>query len=216
MEHLTQILHGLILHYGYAGLFVVVVLGNLGVPAALEVVLTTAGGLAGQGHLPPVGAVPGWVVAAIVALCAELIGTSILYAIGYYGGLPFVHRWGRYIRFKEHEYDRVHAYFARYGGSTVFWCRFIPFVRGVSSLPAGLSRMPKRYFLTYTALGSALFCFGLAFLGNEAGRNLDTILAALHKAAVLIVVLVVVVAVAGWLFWRARRKKAAAAGDLAA
>ena len=215
MEHLTQTLHGLIVHYGYAGLFVVVVLGNLGVPAALEVVLTTAGGLAGQGHLPAVGALPGWVVAALVALAAELVGASILYAIGFYGGLPFVHRYGRYVRFKEHEYERVHAYFARYGRSTVFWCRFIPFVRGVSSLPAGLSQMPKRYFLTYTALGSALFCFGLAFLGNEAGRNLDTILGALHKASLLAVLVVVVLCVGAFLVWRARRKKPAAT-DLAA
>ncbi|MGD0052409.1 MAG: DedA family protein [Vulcanimicrobiaceae bacterium] len=215
MEHLTQTLHDLVLHYGYAGLFLVVVLGNLGFPAALEVVLTTAGGLAGQGHLPPVGGLPGWVVAALVALVAELIGASILYGIGYYGGLPFVHRYGRYVRFKEHEYERVHAYFARYGRSTVFWCRFIPFVRGVSSLPAGLSRMPKRYFLTYTALGSALFCFALAFLGNEAGQNLDAILAALHKAALLVSLGVIVLAIAAVLVWRARRKKAAAP-DLAA
>jgi len=214
MEHLTQTLHGIILHYGYAGLFLVVVLGNLGVPAALEVVLTTAGGLAGQGHLPPVAGLPGWVFAALVALVAEMIGASILYAIGYYGGLPFVHRYGRYIRFKEHEYDRVHSYFAKYGSSTVFWCRFIPFVRGLSSLPAGLSRMPKRYFLTYTALGSAVFCFGLAFLGNEAGRNLDSILTVLHKAAVLIVLVVLVLVIAVLLFVRARRKKAAT--DLAA
>jgi membrane protein DedA with SNARE-associated domain len=215
MEHLTQTLHGLIVHYGYLGLFVVVVLGNLGVPAALEIVLTTAGALAGQGHLPSIGGLPGWVVAALVALVAELVGTSILYAIGYYGGLPFVHRYGRYVRFKEHEYERVHAYFSRYGGSTVFWCRFIPFVRGISSLPAGLSRMPKRYFLTYTALGSAVFCFGLAFLGNEAGRNLDTILASLHKASILVVLVVLVLCIGGALFWRARRKKAAAT-DLAA
>jgi membrane protein DedA with SNARE-associated domain len=119
------------------------------------------------------------------------------------------------VRFKEHEYERVHAYFARYGRSTVFWCRFIPFVRGVSSLPAGLSRMPKRYFLTYTALGSALFCFALAFLGNEAGQNLDAILAALHKAALLVSLGVIVLAIAAVLVWRARRKKAAAP-DLAA
>ena len=119
------------------------------------------------------------------------------------------------MRFKEHEYERVHAYFAKYGSSTVFWCRFIPFVRGVSSLPAGLSRMPKRYFLTYTALGSALFCFALAYLGNEAGRNLDAILAALHKGALVVSLAVVVLAVVAGLVWRARRKKAAAP-DLAA
>jgi membrane protein DedA with SNARE-associated domain len=216
MEHLSQTLHFLVVHFGYAGLFLVVVLGNLGVPAALEVVLPTAGALAAQGHLPAVGGLPGWIVAAIVATVAELVGASLFYAIGYYGGLPFVHRYGAYVRFKQHEYDRVQAYFAKYGRSTVFWCRFIPFVRGFSSLPAGLSQMPKRYFLTYTALGSTIFCFGLAFLGNLAGKNLETLIGVLHKAALAVVVLVVVAALAAIVAVRARAKKKAAAGDAAA
>jgi membrane protein DedA with SNARE-associated domain len=214
MQHLTEVLHGLVLHFGYLGLFLVVVLGNLGMPAALEIVLPTAGGLAAQGHLAAVGGVPGWIVAAVVATFAEFVGTSILYTIGYYGGVPFVHRYGRYIRVTEHEVDRVHAFFARYGRSTVFWCRFVPFVRGLSSLPAGISRMQKRYFLTYTLLGSAIFCFGLAYLGNVAGQNLDSILAVLHKASLLIAVLFVVVVVGAFLVWRANVKKRAATPNI--
>ena len=210
MEHLTQTLHDLVVHFGYAGLFVVVVLGNLGMPAALEVMVPTAGGLAAQGHLAPVGPLPGWVVVALVATFGELLGATILYTIGYYGGLPFVHRYGKYIRFNRHEYDRVHAFFERYGRPTVFWCRFVPFVRGVSSLPAGISRMQKRYFFSYTLLGSAIFCFGLAYLGNVAGNNLDAILALLHKAALAIVALVIVAIVAAAVALRARKKKARA------
>ena len=214
MEHLTQVLHDLVLRFGYLGLFLVVVLGNLGMPAALELLLPTAGGLAAQGHLAPVGPVPGWIVAAIVATSAELVGTSILYAVGYYGGLPFVRRYGKYVRVHEHEVDRIHAFYARYGRATVFWSRFIPFVRGVSSLPAGISRMQKRYFFSYTLLGSAIFCFGLAFLGNVAGQNLDAILTILHKASVLIAVAFVVVVIAAILTWRANAKKRNAARDV--
>jgi len=215
MQHLTQSLHDLVVHFGYAGLFIVVILGNLGMPAALEIVLPTAGGLAAQGHLPPVGPVPGWIAAATVATAGELVGASILYAIGYYGGLPFVHRYGKYIRFKQHEYERVHAFFQRYGRSTVFWCRFIPFVRGVSSLPAGVSRMKKRYFYSYTALGSVIFCFGLAYLGNLAGKNIDTLTASLHKASLAIVGAVVLAVVALVIVLRLRAKRSAAR-DLAA
>jgi membrane protein DedA with SNARE-associated domain len=196
------------------GLFLVVVLGNLGMPAALEIVLPTAGGLAAEGHLAAVGSVPGWIVAAVVATFAEFVGTSILYTIGYFGGVPFVHRYGRYIRITEHEVDRVHAFFARYGRSTVFWCRFVPFVRGLSSLPAGISRMQKRYFLTYTVLGSAIFCFALSYLGNVAGQNLDAILGVLHKASLLIVALFVVVVVGAIVIWRANVKKRAATPNI--
>jgi membrane protein DedA with SNARE-associated domain len=210
VEHLTQTLHDLIVHFGYAGLFLVVVLGNLGMPAALEVMVPTAGGLAAQGHLPPIGPLPAWVAVGLIATLGELTGTTIFYAIGYYGGLPFVHRYGKYIRFRQHEYDRVHAFFERYGKATVFWCRFVPFLRGFSSLPAGISRMEKRYFFPFTLLGSAIFSFGLAYLGEVAGRNLDTILPALHKAALAIVIGVVVLVIVAIVLLRARAKRAAA------
>ena len=216
MEHLTQVLHDLVVHFGYVGLFFVVLAGNMGMPAALEVMVPTAGALAAQGHLPSLGPLSGWVAVGLVATFGELTGCSIMYAIGYYGGLPFVRRYGKYIRFREHELERVHAFFERYGKATVFWCRFVPFIRGVSSLPAGISRMQKRYFFPYTLLGSAIFSFGLAYLGNVAGNNLDAILALLHKAALLIVVVVVLLAVGAFLWWRARSKKRAAPDDLAA
>jgi membrane protein DedA with SNARE-associated domain len=207
MEHLTSTLRDIIVHFGYAGLFLVVLLGNLGMPAALEVMVPTAGGLAAQGYLPAVGALPGWTVVGIVATLGELVGTSIFYAVGYYGGLPFGHRYGKYIRFREHEYDRVHAFFQRYGRTTVFWCRFVPFVRGFSSLPAGVSRMPKRYFFPFTLLGSAIFSFGLAYLGDVAGHNLDAILAVVHKTGLLMVAVVLVLILAV-VIWRVRRRTA--------
>lgn len=209
MEHLTTVLRDIIVHFGYAGLFVVVLLGNLGMPAALEVMVPSAGGLAAQGFLPALGPLPGWVVVGSVATVGELVGTSIFYAIGWYGGLPFVHRYGKYVRFREHEYERVQAFFDRFGKPTVFICRFVPFVRGFSSLPAGVTRMQKRYFFPFTLLGSAIFCFGLAYLGNVAGRNLDAILAVLHKAALGIVIGVVVLVVAAVFVIRARNKRTA-------
>jgi membrane protein DedA with SNARE-associated domain len=205
MEHLTTTLRDIIVHFGYFGLFVVVLLGNLGMPAALEVMVPTAGGLAAQGYLPAVGALPGWTIVGIVATLGELVGTTIFYTIGYYGGLPFVHRYGKYIRFREHEYQRVHNFFERYGRSTVFWCRFVPFIRGFSSLPAGVSRMQKRYFFPFTLLGSAIFSFGLAYLGDVAGHNLDAILALVHKAGLGILAALIVVAVLAVLIVRRRR-----------
>ncbi|MGA2392725.1 MAG: DedA family protein [Candidatus Lustribacter sp.] len=208
MEHLSAYFHDLVVHFGYAGLFVVTVLGNVGFPAAIELVMLSGGALAATGHLPGLGPVPGWVVVGAVGLLGELCGGSLLYAVGYYGGLPFVHRYGKYVRFREHELERVHAFYEKHGRTTVFWCRFIPFVRGLSALPPGLSRMPKRYFLTYTALGSGIFCFVLAALGDEAGRNVDAITAYIHAFALAIgagAVAVIVIAIVVWRIRRARR-----------
>jgi membrane protein DedA with SNARE-associated domain len=196
-----------VLHFGYAGLFVVMALGNIGLPMGTEIVVPTAGALAAQGHFPPLGPIPGWVIVAIVATVAEVVGGSVLYAVGYFGGLPFVHRYGKYVFFREHELERVHAFYARYGRLTVFWCRFLPFVRGIAALPAGLSRMPKRYFLSYTALGSAIFCFGLSYLGQYAGKNIDSIMTYVHESALVIVAVTVVVIVAAFIVWRVTKKR---------
>ncbi len=210
MEHLSQSFHDLVVHAGYLGLFVVMFLGNMGAPAGTEFVMPAAGALASQGHLPTIGALPAWILVGIVGTVAEVCGATALYAVGYYGGVPVLERYGKYIGFKHSAMEKVHGFYARFGTITVFWCRFIPFVRGVASFPAGISRMQKRYFISYTALGSAIFCFGLAYLGNMAGNNIDAILGALHKATLAIVIGVAVLAVAAVVVMRLRKVKAPA------
>jgi membrane protein DedA with SNARE-associated domain len=211
MGHLSNFFHELVVHFGYAGLFLVIFLGNMGLPAGTEVVIPTAGALAGSGHLPSFAFLPGWVVVGAVGTVAEVCGGLVLYTIGWYGGLPFVHRYGKYVRFREHELDRVHAFYEKHGRPMVFWCRFIPFIRGIAALPPGISRMQKRYFISYTALGSAIFCFGLAYLGDVAGHNVDAITAYVHDSGLIILAVVIVAAAIGAIWWRARRRNAAAA-----
>jgi membrane protein DedA with SNARE-associated domain len=210
MEHLSHFFHSLVIHFGYLGLFVVIFLGNMGMPIGIEVVMPAAGALAATGHLPRLGPIPGWVICGLVGTLGELCGGFVLYLIGWYGGLPFVHRYGKYVRFREHELDRVHAFYEKHGRSMVFWCRFLPFIRGLAALPPGLSHMPKRYFLTYTALGSAIFCFGLAFLGDAAGHNVDGITAYVHDFALAISIGLVVVLAIAFIAWRIRNARRAA------
>jgi membrane protein DedA with SNARE-associated domain len=202
LQHLTAFIHELIIHFGYPGLFLVMALGNMGMPAGTEVVVPTAGALAEQGHFGSAGVIPAWLLVALVATLGEIVGGSLLYAVGYYGGLPFVRRYGKYVMFREHELDRVHAFYERHGKLTVFWCRFIPFVRGVAAFPAGLSRMQKRYFVTYTAIGSVIFCFGLSYLGQVAGANIDGIIAYVHDFALIIIAGVIVLAGGAFVWWR--------------
>jgi len=205
MEHISAFFHAAVVHFGYAGLFVVMFLGNMGMPTGTEVAMPTAGALAATGHLPALGPLPGWIIVGTVGMLGEVCGGLVLYYIGWYGGLPFVQRYGKYVRFHERELERVHAFYEKHGRSMVFWCRFIPFVRGVSALPPGISRMQKRYFLTYTALGSAIFCFGLAALGEVAGHNVDAITAYVHDFAVAIVAGCFVVLAVAAVVWRMRR-----------
>ena len=190
MEHFESLILGLIHAYGYAGLFVVMVLGNLAIPVGTEVVVPVAGAAAGAGHLSS------WVLVGAVATCGEIVGGLAMYAIGYYVGEPAMHKFGRR---GEHELARAHGFYQRYGDQTVLICRFIPFIRGIASLPAGISRMPKRFFLTYHALGSAIFCFGLAFFGFAFGQHLDVIIPALRHWSLVLVAAAAVAFVAVFL-----------------
>jgi membrane protein DedA with SNARE-associated domain len=199
VENFQALVLALVHDYGYAGLFVVMILGNMAMPVGTEVVVPIAGAAAGAGHLSS------WVVVGAVATLGEIVGGLLLYTLGYYAGEPIVHRFGRRA---EHELERIHAYYERHGRKTVFLCRFIPFVRGIASLPPGISRMPKRYFLVYHTLGSAIFCFGLAFLGFSLGKHFTTLLPVIRRFS-LILILIAVAAIAA-LLWTRRRNSAQA------
>ncbi|GAC1446907.1 MAG: DedA family protein [Vulcanimicrobiaceae bacterium] len=187
MEHVSRFFLDLVDHLGYVGVFVVMVLGNMGLPVGTEIVMPAAGALSVTRHLMT------WQGAAAVGTLGELVGGSALYLIGYAGGRPFVARYGRYLKLSEKKLDQFHEFYERHGNIVVFVCRFLPFVRGIAALPAGVSQMPKRYFLTYTALGSAIFCFGLAYLGSLLGRHFDDITPQIHKFSLVIVIALVVV-----------------------
>jgi membrane protein DedA with SNARE-associated domain len=167
-------LHHFVLHLveraGYAGLLLVMIAGNLALPVGTEIILPVVGVLVATGHLPSL-----WLTV-LIAVIGELIGGSLLFAIGKYGGPPFVRHFGRFVHLREHEMERVHGFYQRFGSKTVFLSRFIPVIRGIAALPAGLSDMPWPAFLLYTAAGSAIFCSVLIALGSRLGRHLHDVL----------------------------------------
>ena len=114
--------------------------------------------------------------------------------------------WGKYVGLSLHKLDIAHGFYERYGTKTVFICRFIPIIRGVASLPAGISQMRKRYFFAYTAAGSAFFCLGLAALGNALGNHLNEALPWIHLIGYTVLALAVV-AIAVYLILRKRRAR---------
>ena len=186
LEHLHHVLINFIDKAGVVGLVSVMILGNLAIPVGTEIVLPAAGVLSATGHLPNL------LLTGLVAIIGELIGGSILFAIGKYAGPPFVHRFGRFVHLRDHELERVHAFYARFGAKTVFLSRFIPVVRGIAALPAGVSDMAWSKFLMYTAAGSAIFCYALIFLGTRLGNHLDMVAPLLSRAAIVVPVVVIV------------------------
>lgn len=200
MEHLQQAIIGLIDHYGYVGLFIALALGNFGVPIGSEIVLPVAGALTATGHLNSL-----WLTV-VVALAGELGGGSIGYAIGRYGGVPVIERYGKYIHFTHARLVRVHRFFERWGTFAVFICRFLPFVRSISAIPAGIAEMNLRLFYLWTFLGSLIFCTFLIMLGNALGTHLAEVLPLLHRGGYFVLGVAFVAAVAAVVVVRVRAR----------
>ncbi|MDQ6932261.1 MAG: DedA family protein [Candidatus Eremiobacteraeota bacterium] len=186
MERLSAFFITLVDHVGYAGLFVVMALGNIGAPVGTEFVIPAAGALVATGHLSNL-----WLVI-VVAVLGELAGASAAYAVGRFGGRPFVHRYGHYVMFHEREMAKVESFFQRYGSFAILLCRFIPVLRGICSIPAGISRMPLLPFYVFTAAGSFVFCLLLALLGHKLGQHLDDLAPLFHRFSLSIVALLLV------------------------
>jgi len=154
---------------GATGVGLLVALENLFPPIPSEVILGLAGYLASQGRLT----LPAVIVA---ATAGSLLGALILYglgtAIGEHRLVAIVDR----VRFvSTADLHRANAWFDRHGGLAVLLGRFIPVVRSLISIPAGLRRMPLGRFCVYTTLGSATWNTTFAVLGYALGERWQNI-----------------------------------------
>jgi membrane protein DedA with SNARE-associated domain len=190
MHALTQFFIDLLHHAGYGGLFAAMTLANIGAPVGSEIVLPGAGLLAAQGYLSSV-----WLAIA-VAVVAELTGQTASYAIGRFGGRPFIARFGKYMRFHEKELDRVHGFFERYGRFAIFICRFVPVIRGIVGIAAGIAEMPLLAFYLWTFLGSTLFCGGLIWAGYALREHSAAVLGPIGKYTLIAAAVVVLAVIA--------------------
>ncbi|MBV9699717.1 MAG: DedA family protein [Candidatus Eremiobacteraeota bacterium] len=202
MEHLQHAVVALIDHYGYIGLFVGLALGNLGAPVGTEIVLPVAGALTATGHLPSL-----WLTI-VVALAGELGGGSVGYAIGRFGGVPIIERYGRYVHVTHDRLAVVHRFFERWGSFAIFVCRFLPVLRGIAAIPAGIAEMNLALFYLWTFLGSLIFCTGLILLGNALGNHLSAVLPLVHRGVYVALGAVVVAAIAALVVRKLRARPA--------
>ena len=113
-------------------------------PAPSELILPYAGFLVSDpSQIEPLTGQPWnfWIVV-IVATIGNTLGSLVAYAIGAYGGRPFLERYGKYLLIRPHEIELADSFFARHGAATVFIGRLLPIVRTFISFPAGVARMP--------------------------------------------------------------------------
>jgi membrane protein DedA with SNARE-associated domain len=152
---------------GYVGIVLLMAIESACIPLPSEIIMPFSGYLVSTGRFEL------WLVATAGALGCN-VGSTIAYAVGYWGGRPLVEKWGGYVLMSRRDLALVDRFFARFGGITVFVCRLLPVVRTFIALPAGIARMPQAKFQIYTFLGSWPWCFALAYIGAKLGERWDS------------------------------------------
>jgi membrane protein DedA with SNARE-associated domain len=202
---------------GYLGVLVAMTIESAMVPLPSELILPYAGFLVSDpSQLEPLTHGPWafWVVV-VAATAGNTLGSLIAYAIGAYGGRPFLERYGRYLLIRPHEIDLADRFFADHGAATVFIGRLLPIVRTFISFPAGVARMPLGRFVVYSTVGALIWSTILLWAGTMLGENWQDIRHALQPFDLLIAVGVVALVVL-FVWWRlgmpGRRRDTGAAG----
>ncbi len=146
-------------------------LGYLGIALGLmieiipsEIVLGYGGYMIAQGHLNFLGAV-------IAGTIGGTIAQLFLYWAGYYGGRPFLEKYGKYVLIKKSHIDVAESWFQKYGAGVIFSARFIPVVRHAISIPAGIAKMPVSKFTLYTVAAVLPWTVLFLYLGKVLKEN---------------------------------------------
>ncbi|MFC0272147.1 DedA family protein [Metabacillus herbersteinensis] len=113
------------------------------------------------------------------AFLAGVVGGTLaqlfLYWMGYYGGRPFLEKYGKYLLIDQKHLDVSEKWFKKYGTGVIFGARFIPVVRHAISIPAGVAKMPLWKFTVYTVAAMIPWTLFFLYLGVELGSNWMTI-----------------------------------------
>jgi membrane-associated protein len=108
------------------------------------------------------------VVACIVLTAAAFLGNVVGYEIGRAVGAPLYTRGGRLL--KPEHFDKAHAFFEKHGSKAIVLARFVPVVRTFITAVAGVSRMDRRRFFTYSFIGAFLWATGVTLMGYFLGQ----------------------------------------------
>jgi membrane protein DedA with SNARE-associated domain len=149
---------------GLIGIFVLMVLESACIPVPSEATMLFAGFDVSKGHYSLFSAVA-------VGSVANLVGSWIAYAVGYYGRVDLLEKHGKKVGIRMSHLETADRWFEKYGDATVFFSRMLPIVRTFISLPAGVARMPFWRFSVLTLAGCVPWVLMLTYIGMQAGNN---------------------------------------------
>ncbi|MEH7345032.1 DedA family protein [Bacillus sp. JJ1532] len=193
----------LIEQFGYWGVFLLIAVENIFPPIPSEVILTFGGYLTNSMNLSVTGVI-------ISATLGSVMGAVILYGLGLLMDVKrlerIIDRYGRFLRLTKDDIYRADAWFDKYGIWTVLFCRLIPLIRSLISIPAGMSNMNFWLFLLFTTIGTLIWNTVLVNLGAAVGSNWEYIVEIMDKFSTVVYTLIVILFVLVIVWYIKKRK----------
>lgn len=190
-------------NFGYIGICLLILVENIFPPIPSEVILTFGGFMTTQSEMSVLGVI-------LVATIGSVLGAIVLYLIGRLINKDVIEKWldgkvGKILRFKREDVEKANSWFEKRGKLTVLFCRCIPIVRSLISIPAGMTKMAFVPFILLTTIGSAVWNTVLVVLGNIAGNSWERISNVIDKFSDVILIALIVLMV-GYLIYHFTKK----------
>ena len=181
---MTNYIFILINNLGYLGMFIGMVLEAVIIIIPSEFILATGGILASKGVFNF------WIVF-LVGLLGSVFCAIVIYLMGYFGGILFIKKYGKYFFMKESDISKSDNWFSKYGLIAALVGRNIPIVRTLISLPIGIARLSFFKFLIYTIIGSIPWTFAFVYFGYTLGNRWIVIKDITNRLKIPIIILIV-------------------------
>lgn len=184
--------------FGYFGVFFLILVENIFPPIPSEVILTFGGFMTSRTSLTLLGVI-------FFATLGSLLGAIVLYWIGRLLDIErmekIVERWGHILRLKKEDIHKANQWFDRYGIWTVFFCRMVPVLRSLISIPAGMNHMDMGVFLFFTTIGTLIWNTILVGLGAYLGESWEIIVYYMDIYSNIVYVLLIILFIIGMVYF---------------
>lgn len=184
-QYISEVAVQFLAKAGYLGAALLMALESMVAPVPSEAVMPFVGFLVADGK---------WnlTLSVLVTSIGSMVGSLLSYYMGYYGGKPLVLRVGKYLLLDKHDLEMTERFFNKRGGTmTLFFSRFIPVIRHLISIPAGIGKMPLLQFCLATTIGATIWNTFLLLLGMKLRENWGMVQKYSHQVDVGIVILIV-------------------------
>lgn len=190
--------------FGYLGVLLLMALENVFPPIPSEVILSFGGFMTTYSRLTTIGII-------FAATIGSVVGAIILYGIGRILDVArlekIIDKWGHILRLKKEDLYKADAWFDKYGIWTVLFCRMVPLIRSLISIPAGMSNMNFWYFLIFTTVGTLIWNIILVSIGAALGESWEEILSYLGVYSNIVYAIIAIICILILLHLLFRRKK---------